>query len=160
MSETAAASPSDIETERVVLGAILSDQRAMNDAKDILNPIYFADPVHRSIVTACLNLVEAKKIVAPVTVVQVLVERDEIDIRSGSAYLADLAVRGTVRGLRGDVFRLQDLYLRRVLISEARQMIERASAVEGKQVGFEVLSATVARLQELRYKVAKFMGGF
>lgn len=155
------AGPKDIDLEQAVLGLILTEDRALKQAKDLLNPVYFAIPAHASIAAICLELVEHGEIANPVSVKQILERRGALDGIGGTECLVRLvkAVTST-RGLRGKVLRLQDLYLRRVLIAEAKRTIAKVSSADEEQTGFEALSMSVARLQELRYKVAKFMGGF
>lgn len=157
---SASVGPSDLEAEQMVLGSILVDHRALQQAEDMLLPIYFANEANLLIASACLGLSKRDMIANPVTVKEELTTQGKLVAAGGAEYLIRLAALGRSRGLRGIIFKLQDLYLRRVLIAEAQRMIERVSTPEDGEKGFEALSATVARLQELRHKVAKFMGGF
>lgn len=154
--------PCDIETERAILGTLMIDNNAFKHAIDLrLKEDYFSAPAHAQIFAAALELNSRRDLANPVTLKNLLEERGQLDAVGGPRYLAQIAASApSASGLRGRILRLQDLYLRRILLAEAQRMIERVSTTEGDETGFEALCATVGRLQELRHRVAKFIGGF
>ena len=48
--------PHDPEAERLVLGTIMTDRRALNEVRDLLTPECFYDPFNRAVFEAILAI--------------------------------------------------------------------------------------------------------
>ena len=59
--------PHNYEAEQALLGAILSNNRAIEKVNEFLRPEHFADPVHAHIYEACQTLTAKNQIANPVT---------------------------------------------------------------------------------------------
>ena len=82
--------PNNIEAERSVLGAMLSDDRSVQRAMEELVPNDFYDPGHREIYDAMIAIARRQRPVDFVTVSAELKERGSLDGVGGMAYLVEL----------------------------------------------------------------------
>jgi replicative DNA helicase len=82
--------PASVEAERSILGAILLDNHAYNEAAEKLRPEDFSLDSHRRIYSRMAELVDAHRAVDIVTLAEELARRKEVEAVGGVAYLASL----------------------------------------------------------------------
>src|SRR5207244_8504799 len=119
--------PQNIEAEAALLGALMIDNRLVEDVQLKLRPHHFFEPLHARIYEAILRMTDANRIANPVTL-RPLFEADEsIKEVGGVAYLAQLTGSGAaVIGARDLVQQIYDLALLRALRGVGRGMVEGA----------------------------------
>jgi replicative DNA helicase len=83
--------PQNIEAEQSVLGAILLDNDAINQALEVLTPEDFYRESHREVFRAMVALVERLQPVDAITLTDALRTRGALEAIGGSGYIAELA---------------------------------------------------------------------
>ena len=123
----APALPQNVEAEAALLGALMIDNRLVEDVQTRLKPHHFFEPLHGRIYEAILRLTDRNMIANPVTL-RPLFEADEgIKEVGGPAYLAQLTGSGAaVIGARDFAAQIYDLALLRALIGVGRDLVENA----------------------------------
>jgi len=127
-SESATQSlPQNVEAEAALLGALMVDNRLVEDIQLKLKPDHFFEPLHGRIYEAILKLTDSNRVANPVTL-RPLFEADEsIKEVGGPAYLAQLTGSGAaVIGARDFAGQIYDLALLRALIGVGRDLVEGA----------------------------------
>jgi replicative DNA helicase len=119
--------PQNVEAEAALLGALMVDNRLVEDIQLKLKPHHFFEPLHGRIYEAILKLTDSNRIANPVTL-RPLFEADEsIKEVGGPAYLAQLTGSGAaVIGARDFAGQIYDLALLRALIGVGRDLVEGA----------------------------------
>src|SRR3954463_7835368 len=86
--------PQNIEAEAALLGALMIDNRLVEDVQLKLRPDHFFEPLHGRIYEAILRMTDSTRVATPVTL-KPLFEADEAmkDV-GGPAYLAQLTGSG------------------------------------------------------------------
>ena len=82
--------PASVEAERSILGAILLDNYSYNEAAEKLSAEDFFLDSHRRIYSRMAELIDARRAVDIVTLVEELARRKEVEAVGGVAYLASL----------------------------------------------------------------------
>jgi replicative DNA helicase len=125
--EAAQALPHNVEAEAALLGALMIDNRIVEDVQLKLKPHHFFEPLHGRIYEAILKLTDSNRVANPVTL-RPLFETDEsIKEVGGPAYLAQLTGSGAaVIGARDFAAQIYDLALLRALIGVGRDLVEGA----------------------------------
>ncbi|MFL6720265.1 MAG: replicative DNA helicase [Sphingomonas sp.] len=126
-SEAPPALPQNVEAEAALLGALMIDNRLVEDVQLKLKPLHFFEPLHGRIYEAVLRLTDSNRVANPVTL-RPLFEADE-SIREvgGPSYLAQLTGSGAaVIGARDFADQIYDLALLRALIGVGRELVEGA----------------------------------
>ena len=82
--------PASVEAERSILGAILLDNHAYNEAAEKLRSEDFSLDSHRRIYSRMAELIDARRAVDIVTLAEELARRKEVEAVGGVAYLASL----------------------------------------------------------------------
>ncbi|MBI4458980.1 MAG: replicative DNA helicase [Acidobacteria bacterium] len=82
--------PSNTEAERAVLGAILLDNSAYDQAAEVLNADDFYLPSHRRLFQSMMDLAEHSHPVDIVTLAESLINKGELESVGGAAYIASL----------------------------------------------------------------------
>ncbi len=82
--------PASIDAERSILGAILLDNGAYNEAAERLREEDFALDSHRRIYSRMAELIDSNRAVDIVTLAEELAKRKEVEAIGGVAYLASL----------------------------------------------------------------------
>src|SRR6201994_4137224 len=82
--------PASVEAERSILGAILLDNHAYNEAAEKLRPEDFSLDSHRRIYSRMSELIDQQRAVDIVTLAEELARRKEVEAVGGVAYLASL----------------------------------------------------------------------
>jgi replicative DNA helicase len=119
--------PQNVDAEAALLGALMVDNRLVEDVQLKLKPHHFFEPLHGRIYEAILKLTDSNRVANPVTL-RPLFEGDEsIKEVGGPAYLAQLTGSGAaVIGARDFAAQIYDLALLRALIGVGRDLVEGA----------------------------------
>jgi replicative DNA helicase len=119
--------PQNEEAEAALLGALMIDNRLVEDVQLKLRPDHFFAPLHGRIYEAILRMTDANRVANQVTL-RPLFEADEaIKEVGGPAYLAQLTGSGAaVIGARDFAHQIYDLALLRALIGVGRDLVEGA----------------------------------
>jgi replicative DNA helicase len=119
--------PQNVEAEAALLGALMIDNRLVEDVQLKLRPDHFFEPLHGRVYEAILRMTDANRVANPVTL-RPLFEADEaIKEVGGPAYLAQLTGSGAaVIGARDFAQQIYDLALLRALIGVGRDLVEGA----------------------------------
>ena len=88
--------PHNLEAEKCVLGAILINNQAFNQAAEVLDAQDFFRDAHRRIFEKMVGLTDRSEPVDLVTLKDELTRSNELDEVGGPAYISALA--GTLRG--------------------------------------------------------------
>ena len=123
----APALPANVEAEAALLGALMVDNRLVEDVQIRLKAHHFFEPLHGRIYDSILRLTDKNMIANPVTL-RPLFEADEaMKEVGGPAYLAQLTGSGAaVIGARDFAAQIYDLALLRALVGVGRDMVEGA----------------------------------
>ena len=151
--ETAArALPANVEAEAAFLGAVLIDNRVIEELVTPLRPEHFFEPVHERIFARILQLLDRKAVVTPVTLKPYFDADEALKELGGSAYLARLTADG--QGLlapRELAEQIYDLALLRELVSVGRSLVNSALDTSERVEPMEQIAEAEAAL----YKVAE-----
>lgn len=126
-SEPAQSLPQNVEAEAALLGALMIDNRLVEDVQLKLKPLHFFEPLHGRIYEAILRLTDSNRVANPVTL-KPLFEADEgMKEVGGPSYLAQLTGSGAaVIGARDFASQIYDLALLRALVGVGRELVEGA----------------------------------
>ena len=119
--------PSNVEAEAAFLGAILIDNRIVEEIGEKVKPEHFFAPVHGRVYERILTLMDRKAVVTPVTLKPYFESDEGLKELGGTAYLARLTADG--QGLlnpRELAEQIYDLALLRELISVGRNLVSGA----------------------------------
>ncbi len=116
--------PHNLDAEESVLGSMLIDEDAMNQAIEILTPETFYKDAHRKIFQAIIILFNQNKAVDLVTLTEVLYKEDTIEDVGGAGYLAHLSsVVPTAANVLHYAKIVREKYILRHLISSATHIV-------------------------------------
>src|SRR5690349_311045 len=119
--------PQNIEAEAALLGALMIDNRLIEDIQLKLKPIHFFEPLHGRIYEAILRLSDKNMIANPVTLKPLFDADEAMKEVGGPAYLAQLTGSGAaVIGARDFAAQIYDLALLRALVGVGRDLVEGA----------------------------------
>ena len=127
-AETGAQSlPQNVEAEAALLGALMIDNRLVEDVQLKLQPHHFYEPLHGRIYEAILRMTDGNRIANPVTLRPLFESDESIKEVGGPAYLAQLTGSGAaVIGARDFAQQIYDLALLRALVGVGRDLVEGA----------------------------------
>ena len=127
-AETGAQSlPQNVEAEAALLGALMIDNRLVEDVQLRLQPHHFYEPLHGRIYEAILRMTDGNRIANPVTLRPLFESDESIKEVGGPAYLAQLTGSGAaVIGARDFAQQIYDLALLRALVGVGRDLVEGA----------------------------------
>jgi len=128
--------PQSLDAEQAVLGSILKDSEAINQAIEILdNESHFYSPKHQIIYRAMLDLYEKSDPCDITTVSNALVKDGKLDKIGGRVYLVDLAESvASTANVEAHARIVLEKYLLRRLISTSNDIIASCSSLE-QEVG-------------------------
>ncbi|MGD9664638.1 MAG: DnaB-like helicase N-terminal domain-containing protein, partial [Novosphingobium sp.] len=86
--------PANIEAEAAYLGAILIDNRVIENLQVQLRPEHFFEPLHTRLYERILNLVDRQVVVTPVTLKPYFESDPALQELGGISYLARLTADG------------------------------------------------------------------
>jgi replicative DNA helicase len=147
--------PSNVEAEAAFLGAVLIDNRVLEELQTQLAPVHFFEPVHARIYERIVQLLDRKAVVTPVTLRPYFEADEALKQLGGVAYLARLTADG--QGLlapRELAEQIYDLALLRELVSVGRGLVEGAMDTSEAVEPMEQIQQAEAAL----YKVAEGAG--
>jgi len=119
--------PHNTEVEAGLLGAILTNDRALEKVSDFLAPEHFYEPVHGRIYDAARRLVERGQKASPQTLAHFFEADEALADAGGAQYLYELAASIISVANVADYGRIiHDLYLRRELIELGEGVVNEA----------------------------------
>ena len=119
--------PQNVEAEAALLGALMIDNRLVEDIQLKLKPHHFFEPLHGRIYESILRLTDSNRIANPVTLKPLFDADEGMKEVGGPAYLAQLTGSGAaVIGARDFAGQVYDLALLRALIGVGRDLVEGA----------------------------------
>jgi replicative DNA helicase len=119
--------PQNVEAEAALLGALMIDNRLVEDVQLKLRPDHFFEPLHARIYEAILRMTDGNRVANPVTLRPLFESDESIKEVGGPAYLAQLTGSGAaVIGARDFAQQIYDLALLRALIGVGRDLVEGA----------------------------------
>ncbi|MEN3973220.1 replicative DNA helicase [Sphingomicrobium sp. XHP0235] len=119
--------PSNVEAEAALLGALMIDDRLVEDVQMRLRADHFYEPLHGRIYEQILRMHDKGMVATPVTLKPLFDGDEAMKEVGGPAYLAKLTGSGaSVIGARDFAKQIYDLALLRALIGVGRDMVEGA----------------------------------
>ncbi len=120
--------PASLDAERSILGAILLDNTAYNEAAESLKPDDFSLDSHRRIFARMMDLMETGRPIDIITITEELSKKKEVEAVGGVAYLSSLTDGVPARpSIEQYVKIVKDKALLRGLIHACTNAIARAS---------------------------------
>src|SRR3954452_14918030 len=89
-SEAPPALPQNVEAEAALLGALMIDNRLVEDVQLKLKPLHFFEPLHGRIYEAIMRLTDSNRIATSVTLKPLLEADDGMQAVGGPSSLAQL----------------------------------------------------------------------
>ena len=142
--------PANLEAEAAFLGAVLIDNRVLEDLTTQLQPAHFFAPIHARIFERVQVLIDRQMVVTPVTLKPYFEADEALAELGGTAYLAQLTSDG--QGLlapRELAQQIYDLALLRELVSVGRDLVEQALDTSEEVEPMRQVEAAEARLFEV-----------
>ena len=119
--------PRNVEAEAAFLGAILIDNRVVEDLPVQLTPAHFFEPLHGRIFAQAMALIERNSIATPVTLKPFFEADEAMKAVGGVGYLAQLTGSGAgLIGARDFARQIYDLALLRELVDVGRTLVDSA----------------------------------
>ncbi|RST30412.1 replicative DNA helicase [Sphingomonas ginkgonis] len=148
--------PHNIEAEAALLGALMIDNRLVEDVQLRLRADHFFEPLHGRIYEAILRMTDRNMVANPVTLRPMFEADEAMKEVGGPGYLAQLTGSGAaILGARDFAAQIYDLALLRALIGVGRDLVEGAM-----DTSEEVAPLTqIERAETELYKVAEQGGG-
>ncbi|HXC73943.1 MAG TPA: replicative DNA helicase [Sphingomicrobium sp.] len=144
--------PQNVEAEGALLGALMIDNRLVEDVQLKLRPDHFFEPVHGRIYEAILRMTDANRVANPVTLKPMFDGDEAIKELGGPAYLAQLTGSGAaIIGARDFAAQIYDLALLRALVGVGRDLVEGALDTSEEVAPL----AQIERAETELYKVAE-----
>lgn len=119
--------PSNLEAEAAFLGAVLIDNRVIEELQTPIRPEHFFEPLHERIYERILALIERNATASPVTLRPHFEADEALKDLGGPKYLAQLTANGAgLLAPRELAQQIYDLALLRELVSVGRGLVEDA----------------------------------
>lgn len=148
--------PANIEAEAAFLGAVLIDNRVIEELPTPIRPEHFFEPVHQRVYDRILTLLDRNAVVTPVTLKPYFEADEALKELGGITYLAKLTADGqgllAPRELSEQIY---DLALLRELVSVGRTLVEDALDTSEDVAPMQQIEHAEAAL----FKVAEGAGG-
>ena len=119
--------PSNLEAEAAFLGAVLIDNRVIEELATPLRPDHFFEPIHARIYERVVQLLDRKAVVTPVTLRPYFEADEALKAVGGVTYLARLTADG--QGLLAPKELAEQIYelaLLRELVTVGRDLVTKA----------------------------------
>jgi replicative DNA helicase len=142
--------PANLAAEAAFLGAVLIDNRVLEELRVPLRPEHFFAPVHTRVFQRVCTLIDRQMVVTPVTLKPYFEADEALAELGGTAYLAQLTADG--QGLlapRELAQQIYDLALLRELVSVGRDLVENALDTSEEVEPMKQIEAAEARLFEV-----------
>src|SRR5215203_5279377 len=144
--------PQNIEAEAALLGALMIDNRLVEDVQLKLKPHHFFEPLHGRIYEAVLKLTDRNMVANPVTLRPTFEADEAMKELGGPSYLATLTGSGAaIIGAKDFAQQVYDLALLRALIGVGRDLVEGALDTSEEVAPL----AQIERAETELYKVAE-----
>lgn len=148
MNLTTPSPPNDTDLERVVLGAVLLDFKALSRVDGILLPKKFFDPRNEAIMEAVISLKNQNLPIDILTVTQTLRKTKQLTSAGGAQYVADLTTRvASTANLETWAHALTEMHLKREMGKISMKLTGLAYSVDGDP--FEIYNQFSSELTEL-----------
>lgn len=119
--------PANLEAEAAFLGAVLIDNRVIEELTVPIRADHFFEPLHSRIYTRVLTLIERNATASPVTLRPYFEADEALKELGGTSYLAKLTANGAgLLAPRELAQQIYDLALLRELVSVGRALVEGA----------------------------------
>lgn len=152
--------PHNYEAEQALLGALLLNNRALEQVSEFLRPEHFANAAHGRIFAAVLHLVERGQIANPTTLKGYLEQDSALAEIGGIEYVARLAASAiSIINTRDYGKLIFDLHMRRELITLGENVVNDAFTPSFDSTALDQVAQTEARLYELA-TTGQIEGGF
>ena len=126
-SDSARKLPSNLEAEAAFLGAVLIDNRVIEELQTPIRPDHFFEPLHERIYERILRMIERNATASPVTLRPHFEADEALKELGGPKYLAQLTANGAgLLAPRELAQQIYDLALLRELVSVGRGLVEGA----------------------------------
>src|SRR5579872_5993364 len=117
--------PQNVEAEAALLGALMIDNRLVEDVQLKLRAEHFFEPLHGRIYDTILRMIDRNLVANPVTLRPMFEADEAMRELGGPAYLAGLTDSGAALiGARDFAAQIYDLALLRALVEVGREMVE------------------------------------
>jgi replicative DNA helicase len=144
--------PQNVEAEAALLGALMIDNRLVEDVQLKLKAHHFFEPLHGRIYDAILKLTDRNMVANPVTLRPTFEADESMKELGGPAYLATLTGSGAaIIGAKDFAQQVYDLALLRALIGVGRDLVEGALDTSEDVAPLEQIEKAETEL----YKVAE-----
>ena len=144
--------PANVEAEAALLGALLLDNRLVEDVGLKLKPHHFHEELHGRIYDSILKLTDKNMVANPVTLRPMFEADEAMKQVGGSGYLATLTGSGaTLIAARDFAQQIYDLALLRALIGVGRDLVESALDTSDEVAPLQQIEKAESEL----YKVAE-----
>src|SRR5215213_499528 len=144
--------PQNIEAEAALLGALMIDNRLVEDVQLKLRPEHFFEPLHGRIYESILRMTDSNRVANPVTLRPLFDADEAIKEVGGPSYLAQLTGSGAaIIGARDFAAQIYDLALLRALVGVGRGLVEGALDTSEEIAPLEQIERAETEL----YKVAE-----
>jgi replicative DNA helicase len=144
--------PANVEAEAALLGALMLDNRLVEDIGMKLKPDHFFEGVHGRIYEAILRLTDKNMVANPVTLRPMFEGDEAMKEVGGATYLATLTGSGAALiAARDFAQQIYDLALLRALIGVGRDLVESALDTSEEVAPLEQIEKAETEL----YKVAE-----
>ena len=148
--------PQNVEAEAALLGALMVDNRLVEDVQLKLKPLHFFEPLHGRIYDAILRMTDKNMVANPVTLRPIFELDEAMKEVGGASYLAQLTGSGAaIIGARDFAQQINDLALLRELSAVGREMDENALETEQQYTMYhpsevELASTTKLILEDVK----------
>jgi len=144
--------PANVEAEAALLGALMLDNRLVEDVGLKLKPHHFHEELHGRIYDSILKLTDKNMVANPVTLRPMFEADEAMKQVGGSGYLATLTGSGaTLIAARDFAQQIYDLALLRALIGVGRDLVESALDTSDEVAPLQQIEKAESEL----YKVAE-----
>ncbi len=148
--------PHNIEAEAALLGALMIDNRLVEDVQLKLRSDHYFEPLHGRIYDSILRMTDKNMVANPVTLRPMFEADEAMKEVGGPAYLAQLTGSGAaIIGARDFAQQIYDLALLRSLVAVGRDMVEGALDTSEEIAPL----AQIERAEGELYRVAEQGGG-
>ena len=148
--------PHNIEAEAALLGALMIDNRLVEDVQLKLRSDHYFEPLHGRIYDAILRMTDKNMVANPVTLRPMFEADEAMKEVGGPAYLAQLTGSGAaIIGARDFAQQIYDLALLRSLVAVGRDMVEGALDTSEEVAPLSQIERAEGEL----YRVAEQGGG-
>ena len=125
--------PQNVEAEAALLGALMIDNRLVEDVQLKLRSDHFFEPLHGRIYDSILRMSDKNMVANPVTLRPMFDADEAMKEVGGPAYLAQLTGSGaTIIGARDFAQQIYDLALLRSLVAVGRDISGRVDRRRGR----------------------------